>query len=205
MAEAMYPFDLEVDAPQPQGRLSVFFRLIFGIPHFIVLYFLSIALSVITFIAWFAILFTGKYPAGLHRFALQVTHWSTRVSGYLYLLTDKYPPFALGDDAAYPVRLIGVGETEGRNRLTVFFRILMIIPHLIVLALLGIAAEVVLFIAWLVGWITGNVPQGLATFLAGVLRWQTRVNAYTYLLTDVYPPFSMGGGEPAAAGSFASA
>jgi hypothetical protein len=65
------------------------------IPQYIVLYFLSIAAAVVVFIAWWAILFTGKYPKGMYEFSAGVQRWSTRVSSYMYLLTDKYPPFSM--------------------------------------------------------------------------------------------------------------
>lgn len=185
-----YPVGLDVDPPEAQSRLTVFFRLLMVIPHLIVIYFLNIGLGVVTLIAWFAILFTGKYPAGLATFSSGVQQWMARVMGYEYLLSGVYPPFALGE-AAYPVRLSIDAQVEGRNRVTVFFRIFMIIPHAIVLYLLGIAAAVVLLIAWFAALFTGSVPAGMHNFLAGVLRWTTRVTAYAHLLTDQYPPFSL--------------
>jgi hypothetical protein len=186
-----YPFGLEVDPPQPQSRLTVFFRYFMAIPHIIIVGALGYALGAITIIAWFAILFTGRYPAGMLGFAVNIQHWSTRYNGYIYLLTGQYPPFSLDPDTGYPVRMTGEGTVEGRNRLTVFFRYFMLIPHLIVLMFLGIAAAVALFVAWIVALITGSVPEGLHNFLAGVLRWGTRVADYAYLFTDEYPPFSL--------------
>jgi hypothetical protein len=124
-------------------------------------------------------------------FSLGAARWSARVSGYMFLLTDKYPPFSLDAMADYPVRFDGTVAIDGRNRLTSFFRYFMIIPHIIVLWLVLIAAEVVLLISWFVALFTGSVPPGLHTFLAGTLRWMSRVNAYTMLLTDEYPPFSL--------------
>lgn len=186
-----FPFALDVDDPAPQSRLTVFFRLIMLIPHAIILEFIGAAVSVVTLIAWFAILFTGKHPAGLLTFATNALHWTTRYNAYAWLLTGKYPPFAMGPDTSFPARLSGEGQVEGRNRVTVFFRILMIIPHLIVLALLGIVAAIVILISWIAALFTGTVPAGMHNFLAGVLRWQTRFSAYCELLTDQYPPFSM--------------
>jgi hypothetical protein len=180
-----------VDDPAPQSRLTVFFRMIMAIPHAIILEFLLAAVGVVTFIAWFAILFTGKYPEGLQTFVINALHWQTRYSGYTYLLTGTYPPFAMGADMKYPVRLLAEGQVEGRNQLTVFFRYFMLIPHIIVLYFVGLAAAVVILISWLAALFTGSVPAGLHNFLAGVLRWGTRVGAYALLLTDQYPPFSL--------------
>ena len=186
-----YPFGLEVDRPAPQSRLTVFFRLFMLIPHAIILEFIGLATGVVAIIAWFAILFPAKYPAGLLSFSVNAPHWQTRYSGYSWLLTGAYPPFAMGPDAKYPVRLLAEGQETGRNRLTVFFRYFMIIPHIIVLYFVLIAAAVVLLIAWIAALFTGSVPAGMHNFLTGVLRWQTRLTAYAGLLTDQYPPFSL--------------
>ena len=186
-----YPFGLDVEDAQSQSRLTVFFRGLLIIPHIIILYFIGLAVGIITFIAWFAILFTGKYPAGMLQFSVNAMHWQVRSSGYMLLLTGAYPPFAMGPDEAYPVRFHGEGQVEGRNRLTVFFRYFMVIPHIIVLAILMIVLYVVYFISWIAALITGSVPAGMHNFMAGVLRWGTRLNAYYYLLTDDSPPFSM--------------
>lgn len=188
-----YPFGLEVDAPAAQNRLSVLLRIFYIIPHMIVLYILGIVAAIIYFISWFAILFTGGYPSGMMNFMLNYLHWSTRANAYLYLLTGQYPPFSMGPDGAYPIRLAAMGQMEGRNRLTTFWpiRSILAIPHIIVLYILSIVAGIVLFISWIVALFTGSVPAGMHNFLAGVLRWNTRVNAYVLLLTDEYPPFSL--------------
>lgn len=191
VADGGYPFGLEVDGPQPQNRLSVLLRIIYAIPHLIILALLGVAAEVITVIAWLVILITGKYPGGMANFVLGAMRWGARSYGYMFLLTDKYPPFSLEATADYPIRFDGTVAIDGRNRVTVFFRVLMAIPHLIILYVLTLVAEVVGFIAWIVGLFTGRVPDGLHTFLAGWLRWELRAVAYYALLTDEYPPFSM--------------
>ena len=190
MPQGAYPVAFEADPPAPQNRLSVFFRILFAIPHLIVLEFVGIAMAVVTIIAWFVILFTGKYPAGMMSFAIGVNRW---VAGprLHFLLTDKYPPFSLEDDSAYPIRIPITGQIEGRNRLTVFFRIIMILPHAIILGVLRYVAVVVAFIAWFAALFTGTVPAGLHSFIAGYCRWNARVAGYGALLTDEYPPFGM--------------
>ncbi|MFQ5382406.1 MAG: DUF4389 domain-containing protein, partial [Dehalococcoidia bacterium] len=80
---------------------------------------------------------------------------------------------------------------EGRNRLTVFFRPLLAIPHIVVLSVLGVIGEVVLLVAWVVALFTASVPDGIHSFLAGVQRYNNRLSAYLFLLTDEYPPFSI--------------
>ena len=94
-----------------------------------------------------------------------------------------------GPAGQYPVRLQSDYSERG-NRLTTFFRLLLAIPHLIVLSLLGMVAQIVLIMLWIVIIITGKLPEGLAKLLVSYLRWSTRDNAYVCLLTDEYPPFS---------------
>ncbi|GBD22460.1 hypothetical protein HRbin29_00090 [bacterium HR29] len=186
-----YPVSLEVAPPESQNRLSILFRLLLVIPHAIVLYFLQLAVQFVVFLAWFIILFAGRFPTGLWRFVCGSLRWATRVNAYTLLLTGRYPPFALEDDLDYPVRLLAEERTDNRNRLTVFFRIILVIPHVLVLYFLALAQSVALVIAWFAALLTGRVPGGLHDFIAGVLRWNTRVNAYVLLLVDEYPPFSL--------------
>ncbi|MGP8079704.1 MAG: DUF4389 domain-containing protein [Dehalococcoidales bacterium] len=90
-----YPNTFNAIYPEKMSRLTTFFRLLLVIPQGIVLGFVSIAAGVIAFIAWWAILFTGKYPRGMYDFSVGYMRWSTRVNSYVYLLTDKYPPFSM--------------------------------------------------------------------------------------------------------------
>ena len=96
---------------------------------------------------------------------------------------------------SYPVRLVG-GEDLGRSRLTVFFRLFLLIPHLIVLVLYSIAAYVVVVIAWFAAVITGRVPEGMHNFIAGFIRYSVRVTAYGTILANPFPPFGSGGTYP---------
>ena len=94
-----------------------------------------------------------------------------------------------GPAGQYPVR-VQIDYTEPGNRLTTFFRFLLVIPHMIVLLFVGIAAYFAFIVLWFVIMITGKRPEGLANFIANYIRWNTRATAYQYLLTDEYPPFS---------------
>jgi hypothetical protein len=189
-AAPAYPFGLDVDPPAPQGRLSILIRLILAIPHLLIVNVLGSLIQILVLLAWFVVLFTGRMPSSFASLIMSVYHWVVRFSGYVMLLTGRYPPFALGADTAYPVRLWGEAQLENRNRFTVFFRIILAIPHLIVLFLLMIVAYILLIIGWVTGIFTGSIPDGIHNFLAGYARWTTRVTAYLYLLTDQYPPFS---------------
>ena len=191
MSSGAYPVSLEVDEPQPQNRLSVLIRIIFAIPAMLFGIVIGIGLQIVALIAWVVILVTGKYPAGMMNFTEGGLRFSSRLSGYLYLLTDKSPSFSLDADPGYPVRLSVQGQIEGRNRLTVFFRLLMAIPHYLILGVLNYVIGVVVFVAWLMALFTGSVAPGLHTFIAGYLRWTMRAQGYVLLVTDEYPPFSL--------------
>jgi hypothetical protein len=89
-----------------------------------------------------------------------------------------------------------VDYVERRNRLTTFFRLLLVIPVGIVLYVFGIVASIAIVIAWFAIVITGRYPQGLYDFVADFNRFLARVTAYAVLLSDPYPPFS-GADNPA--------
>jgi hypothetical protein len=187
-----YPVVVEVDPPAPQNRWSVFFRLILAVPHMLILnYGMQNLQGIVAVVAWFAILFTGRYPASLFRFAVGVERWNVRALGYVGLLSGRFPPFGLDESDVYNVRYSVIPALENRNRLTTFFRLFLAIPHLVVLLFLWLAAFVVLVIAWFAALFAGSVPAGLHGFLEGVLRWSARVASYLMLLTDEYPPFSL--------------
>ena len=202
-----YPVQLEIDPPASQNRFKVFFRPILTIPHWIIIALLGIVAFVVWLVASLSIVVMGRYPQTLLRFSTGYARWATRVSAYggtlntdleTYIsvtggfLTDKYPPFTLGEAPDYPVRLHVQEQVEGRNRLTGFFpiRIVMLIPHIIVLAILGIFVTLATIVAWLLGTVLGGLPGWLHNFIAGYTRWSTRVGAYWGLLVDEYPPFS---------------
>jgi hypothetical protein len=144
--------------------------------------------AVVALIAWFAIVFGGRYPAGLWRLAVYYLRWRVRAVAYITLLRDEYPPF--GDDA-YPAGLALTPLDKPRNRLTVGFRLVLAIPQMIVVAILSVGWAIATIIAWLSILLTGNFPRSLYRFGVGVLRWSTRVEAYLLLLHDEYPPFSL--------------
>ena len=90
-----YPITVSVQYSEKLSQLTTFLRCFMVIPQSIVLSALGIVAGVILFFAWWAILFTGKYPKGMFDFISGYLRWTTRVSGYSFLLTDKYPPFGM--------------------------------------------------------------------------------------------------------------
>jgi hypothetical protein len=191
-----YPVTFTLEAPVEIARWRPFVHWLLVIPQFFVLYVLQTVASVCAFIAWFAILFTGKLPVGLAGLLTMFVRYQTRVTTYALYLREPYPPFAFdtteadpGDDP--PVRVDADPALEDRNRVTVFFRWLTVIPSALVLAVIGIGAAIAVFIGAFAILVTGRWPEGLRTFVLGYLRWGVRLSGYALLLTDEYPPFSL--------------
>jgi hypothetical protein len=135
-------------------------------------------------------------PEGLAKLQCLFIRYNNRATAYAGFLREEYPPFVYEmmapDPGEYPSVQTGFApELEDRNRLTVGFRLILAIPQLIVLAFLGIAVIVVWIIGFFAVLFTARWPEGLRTFVVGVMRWYTRVEAYVSLLTDEYPPFSL--------------
>lgn len=189
----------------PEGdrnRLTVAFRLILAIPHILLVGgpgigfgvggdrtgVLGVVAGVCALIQWFAIVFTGKATSGLQDLQLFYLQWRAKALAYEALLRDEYPPFGQGE---YPVNAQFNAVLTERNRWTVGFRIILIIPQVIVLALLFVAWFLTALVGWFAVLFTGRYPDGLWTFGEGVMRWSLRVEAYLLLLHDVYPPFSL--------------
>ncbi len=184
-----YPLRYDVEYPEELSRWLIFVKGLLAIPHFIILYALGIAAGVIQIIAFFAILFTKRYPRGLFDFVVNVNRWNANAMAYIMLFRDEYPPFSW-DPGQYAVTY-EVDYPEELNRWLPLIKGLLAIPHIIVLMFLFIGASVALIIAFFAILFTGRFPQGLFDFLVGVHRWSYRVNAYTGLLLDEYPPFSL--------------
>ena len=195
-----------------RDRLSVGFRPILALPHALlvggplgitVLTFanekdgvgwtagggaLGAVAATVSLIAWFAIVFTGRYPDGLYSLATLYLRWRVQAIAYMMLLVDEYPPFG---DAPYPAELVLAPPPAARNRVSVGFRLLLALPQLIVVALLGVLWLPMTIVAWLSIVLAGRMPEALYEFSAGMLRWTTRVEGYVLLLYDDYPPFSL--------------
>ena len=193
-AAADYPASFTFDPPAKIARWRPLVHWLLAIPHFIILYVLGIVAEVLAFVAWILGVITGKVPEGILGVIAMYIRYSTRVGAYISFLKEEYPPFTFstaftdpGDDPR--VRIDFVPETEGRNRLTIFFRFLMVIPHIIVLYVIGIAAFFVYVIGFFAVLFTGKWPTGLQNFVVGLLRWNARLSAYMFLLTDKFPPF----------------
>ncbi|MFB7616839.1 DUF4389 domain-containing protein [Kitasatospora sp. NPDC056181] len=204
------PVRLTAALDTPLSRWLWLVKWILVIPHLVVLAFLWIAFVLVTVVAFFAILFTERYPRPLFDFNLGVLRWSWRVSYYAYgaLGTDRYPPFSLRAEPDYPARLdVAYPERLSRGLVLVKWWLLAIPQYLVVGVFSG---------GWHEGWygsgligllvlisavglaFTGTYHRDLFDLIVGLNRWAIRVAAYAALMTDEYPPFrlDMGGSEP---------
>ena len=211
------PVQVEARLDEPLSRWLWLVKWVLLIPHLIVLIVLWVAFAVVTFIAFFAILFTTRYPRSLFEFNVGVLRWTWRVTyyGYSALGTDRYPPFTLGEAPDYPATLT-VSHPERLSRGLVLVKWwLLAIPHYLVLALIGGAVGtaasgddwqvpfggllplLVLFVAVALLFV-GTYPRGLFDLVVGLNRWVYRVIVYASLMRDEYPPFRLdqGGTEP---------
>ena len=220
MAIGVYPVRVDASLDAPLSRWLWLVKWLLLIPHFIVLALLWIAFVVLSVVAFFAILFTGRYPRGIFEFNVGVLRWTWRVDYYAIgaFGTDRYPPFTLADDPSYPAHL----EIDYPGRLSRGLVLvkwwLLAIPHYVIVGLFtggGLWAAwqagndpnsnwpgligVLAVIAAVVLLFTGRYPRQIFDFVLGLNRWVLRVAAYAGLMTDAYPPFrlDMGGHDPA--------
>jgi hypothetical protein len=219
-----YPVQVRARLDEPLSRWLWLVKWLLAIPHYIVLVFLWIAFAVVTVIAFFTIVVTGRYPRPLFSFNLGVLRWSWRVGYYTYsaLGTDRYPPFSLAEEPGYPATLdIAYPERLSRGLVLVKWWLLAIPQYAIAAVFAGGAAYtatggsgawradalsggligLLVCFAAITLLVAGRYPRGLYDLVVGMNRWVLRVIAYAALMTDAYPPFRLdqgGTGTPAA-------
>lgn len=217
MSVMTYPVHVEATLEPGMSRWLWLVKWLLAIPHFVLLFFLWVAFAVVSIIALFAILLTGRYPPRLFEFNVGVLRWTWRVSYYTYgaLGTDRYPPFSLADVPAYPAHLDVDYPAHLSRGLVLVKWWLLAIPHYLVVGIFagggtwalwqttdstggapGLIGLMVLIAAVVLAF-TGRYPQQIFDFVLGMNRWALRVAAYAALMTDTYPPFrlDMGGHE----------
>jgi len=190
-----YPVTAGFDAPLNVARWRVIGNYIMAIPHFIFLYVLQIVANILTFVGWFAILFTGTLPDGIGTFVAGVHRYQWRVMTFALYLREPYPEFAVPSGYAEPggdLAWLNIVPAQKYSRLAVFFRGILFIPQALFGIVLFIGVYVAMIVAFFAVLITGRWPEGLRKFVVGVLFWAIRVNAWYQLLADPYPPFSIG-------------
>ncbi len=220
MSTHSYPVRVDASLQDRLSRWLWLVKWLLALPHYVVLFFLWIAFAVLSLVALFAILFTGRYPRQLFDFNVGVLRWTWRVGYYAYggLATDQYPPFSLHEQPAYPAHLeVDYPEHLSRGLVLVKWWLLAI-PHYVVIGIFlgggwyvangrdtaesgfGLIGLLVL-VAAVVLLFTGRYPRSVFDLVLGLNRWVLRVAAYVALMTDEYPPFRLdqGGTDPGTA------
>ena len=201
MNDGSYAVHIEAARPTESSRAWALLFVLFGlkafalIVHLIVLLFYGIAAAFVLFVSQLVVLFTGRYPEGMHAFVRRVVGQGVKVNAWLYGLTDVFPPFAPGEND-YPVKLtIEYPQSSSRGwalaTILFFVKALALIPHAAVLYVLELAMGIVVWVANVIVLFTGEFPDGMRSFAVSVLQWQVRVSASSLGLRDEYPPFSM--------------
>ncbi len=188
-----YPVTLKGELTEMPGRWQWLFKWLLIIPHVICQFGLWIAFAVVTFIAFWAVVFTGKFPRGLFDFNSGVLRWGWRVGFYSYqaLGTDKYPPFSLEPDPGYPADLeIPYPEKLSQGLVWVKWWLLAI-PHWIIIGIFSDLVPILVLIGGIILLFTGKYPADLFKIIVGLNRWSYRVGAYVGLMRDEYPPFRL--------------
>jgi Domain of unknown function (DUF4389) len=187
----MYPITYEADFNPTPSRGTTFFRILLAIPWLIVAIFWGILFLFTHFFAWVAIVIIGRYPQWLYDFNSGVVRFTVRVSAWIYLQTDAWPPFGLGEDASYPIRVNFPPVAARQSRLKAFFRLVLALPMLIVSYAVNYMHLWVAVISWLTIVFRGYQPEGVNNALTFVNGFYARLYGYIVFITDDYPPIGV--------------
>ena len=217
-----YPVDVEIDPPAPQHRGKTAARIVLAVPAVLLAealvgfgggrawrvqgggsfqYSRSGLATVVAILAWFACLALARMPRGLRDLQAYSIRYAAQTWGYLLLLTDRYPdarpaePPAAAPESPHPVAIV-ITDDLVRGRLTVFFRILLALPHLVWIVLWIVALIPVLVVSWVATLVSGRLPASLHRFLSAYLRYQTHLTAFVYLAANPFPGFTGAPGYP---------
>jgi hypothetical protein len=184
-----YPVRVDARRQERYHRFLPLVKWLLAFPHYFVLVFLAIGVGFAKIIAFFAVLITGRYPRGIFDFVVGVLRWSWRVTAYVSLLRDEYPPFTMAADPGYPAELEIEYPEQGIDRWRPLVHWLLLIPYLIVVWLLMIVGRVATFIGIVVILFTEELPEGIFRLILVPHRWGIRGGAYAMFMVDRYPPF----------------
>lgn len=190
---ADHPIQLMVDDDRKRSRLTVFFRWILAIPHYFWLFGWSIAVFFVIIVGWFAALIKGRLPDRMHAYLARYLTYSTRLTAYMNLLSNPYPPFNGRPDVNYPVDL-HVAPLEDQSRWKILLRWFLAIPAIILAWVFQQVLGIIAFLGWFVCLAIGRMPKGMRDLGAYCLRYQQQTYGYLLLLTVRYP--SLAGPTP---------
>lgn len=207
-----YPVDVEIDPPAPQRRLTVAFRLVLALPVLLLAAVIASGLaapgeslasvaigggivSTAAFLAWFACLVRGRMPSGLQDLVAYCVGYGAQVTAYVLLVTDRYPDSRPGlveplPELPHHAVRIAVRDATRRSRVTVFFRLLLALPHFVWVTLWSVPAFLAAIAAWVAALVLGRVPRPFHRFLAAFVRYASHVVAFTFLVGGPFPGFA---------------
>jgi hypothetical protein len=197
VATAAYPIVLSVKRPFNSNRfwaipfIGIFVKGIILIPHYVILGVLGWVVGLCHLVIWIPVLFTGRYPDWAFSLNAGYLRWTARVTLYLYGITDEYPSFSFdapGD--LYITRPESSSRFFAIPFIGIFVKGIILIPHFIVLYVLGIVVGLCQLVTWIPVLFTGEYPTWAFPLVTGTTLWAMRVYAYGLGLTDAYPPFS---------------
>ena len=192
--ELDHPVHLVAEGDLRRSRLTVFFRLLLAIPHLIWVSLWGIAVFFAVIANWFATLFRGRSPEALHDFIATYIRYATHVFAYLWLTANPFPGF-VGKPGSYPVDL-RIGASERQNRWKTGFRLILVVPAVLVAGATGSLLSVAAVFGWFVSLFTAQMPRGFRDTGVYSLRYSAQTYAYLLLLTDRYPHASPGLTQP---------
>jgi hypothetical protein len=189
---------LTVQHQESYSRGELLLRTFFGwlyiyIPHGFVLLFVALWSAILQFVAFWVILFTGRYPQSMFEFQEGMLKWSLRVSARMYNIADGYPAFGIKSTDEHTDLVVPYPEKVNRGLvlLRLFFGIFYVyLPHGFILMFRAWFVGILIFAAWWVVLFTGKYPDFMFDWVTGQLRWQFRVSLYMMYMTDTYPPFT---------------
>ena len=180
-----HPVQLNVDDDLGRSRLTVLFRLLLAIPHFIWWMLWAAAVTIACVVAWIVALVTGRVPDALHRFFAAFVRYTTHLGGFVYLVGRRFPGFT-GGAGSYGID-VEVAPRTRQSRWKTLLRLVLALPALIMSSALGGVVLVIALLAWWYALVSGRMPEGFRNLGASCLRYSAQTAAYLLLVTDRYP------------------
>lgn len=189
---------LTIQHQERYSRGELLLRTLFGwiyilIPHAFILMFVGLWGAILQFVAFWVILFTGRYPESMFEFQVGLLKWTLRLSARLYNISDGYPAFGVKSTDEYTDLTVPYPEkvSRGLTLVRLLFGIFFVyLPHGFILMFRAWFVGILVFLAWWVVLFTAKYPDFMFDWVSGQIRWQMRVNLYMMYMTDTYPPFT---------------
>jgi hypothetical protein len=176
-----------------RSRLTVLFRAVLVLPHLVWATVWGYALVFFVPFQWLWALFAGRLEDDVHSFLGRFVRYHVHLYAYLFLLANPWPRFH--GRRGYSVD-VEFGAAASQSRLTIFFRLVLVLPALVFASVLQVVLYTIAFLGWFVSLALGRLPEGMRELGAYCLRYETQMVAYVLLLTSAYPSLAGATGEP---------